>query len=148
MDDSAIANVNRGVLGFGIRSLEQKPNQRNAKVNTAASSGIESEACFSHDGKLVAYAFAYATDSKSARMVDGNNPHVITGADQDALHPVFSPDDSKVFYAASSFTGRHSPVVRPARHDWDVFSIPVQSNVVTACGAIETRHTRRTVQPT
>jgi hypothetical protein len=101
---------------------------------TAASSGIESEAHFSHDGKLVAYAFANAADSKSAVWVvgvDGSNPHVITGADQDALHPVFSPDDSKVFYAASSFTGRNSPVVRPARHDWDVFSIPLQSNAAT-----------------
>jgi Tol biopolymer transport system component len=61
---------------------------------------------------------------------DGRNPHPLTGQDQDALHPTFSPDDSKVFYAASNFTGNHSPIARPARHDWDVFSIPIQSGAV------------------
>lgn len=102
---------------------------------TTALSGIESEASFSHDGKLVAYSFATAPDSKSSVWVvgiDGSNPHAITGADQDALHPVFSPDDSKVFYAASGFTGHHSPIVRPSRHDWDVFSVFVESNTVNA----------------
>lgn len=63
---------------------------------------------------------------------EGSNPHAITSKDQDALHPVFSPDDSKVFYAVSSFTGNHSPVARSARHDWDVFSVDVQSNLPTA----------------
>jgi Tol biopolymer transport system component len=101
---------------------------------TAASSGIESEASFSHNGKLVVYSFASSPNSKSAVWVvgaDGRNPHPITGADEDALHPVFSPDDSTVFYAASSFTGNHSPIVRPARHDWDVFSVPVQPGAVS-----------------
>lgn len=102
---------------------------------TSASIGIESEASFSHNGKLVVYSFAKSSDSKSAVWVvgiDGSNPHALTGKDEDALHPVFSPDDSKVFYAASSFTRHNSPVVRPARHDWDVFSIPIQSNATTA----------------
>lgn len=101
---------------------------------SSASSGIESEASFSHDGKLVVYCFAPSAESKSSVWlvgVDGKNPHPITEADEDALHPVFSPDDSRVFYAASSFTGNHSPIVRPARHDWEVFSIPIQ-----AAGAI------------
>lgn len=101
---------------------------------TSASIGIESEASFSHNGKLVVYSFANSPDSKSAVWVvgaNGSNPHALTGKDEDALHPVFSPDDSKVFYAASSFTGHNSPVVRPARHDWDVFSIPAQSNATT-----------------
>jgi hypothetical protein len=96
---------------------------------TSASEGIESEASFSHDGKLVVYSFAKSADSKSGVWVvgvDGRSPHMVTGDDEDALHPAFSPDDSRVFYAASSFTGNHSPIVRPARHDWDVFSIPVQ----------------------
>ena len=97
---------------------------------TSATKGIESEATFSHDGKLVVYSFVEPPDSKSAVWVvgaDGRNPHAITGKDEDALHPVFSPDDSKVFYLASRFTGHYSPIVRPARHEWDVFSIPVQS---------------------
>jgi Tol biopolymer transport system component len=101
---------------------------------TAAVNGIESEATFSHNGELVVYSFASSPDSKSAVWMvgaDGRNPHAITGNDEDALHPVFSPDDSKVFYGASSFTGNHSPIVRPARHDWDVFSVPVQSNATT-----------------
>jgi Tol biopolymer transport system component len=102
---------------------------------TSALNGIESEAAFSHDGKLVVYSFTDSPDSKSAVWVvgaDGRNPHAITGKDEDALHPVFSHDDSKVFYLASSFTGHYSPVVRPARHDWDVFSIPVQSSATIA----------------
>jgi hypothetical protein len=105
---------------------------------TAAANGIESEATFSHNSKLVVYSFASSSDSKSAVWVvgaDGRNPHAITGKDEDALHPVFSPDDSKVFYAASSFTGNHSPIARPARHDWDVFSIPVRSNAATDSSA-------------
>jgi len=32
MDDPTFAIVNRGVPGFGIRSLQQRPDQRNAKV--------------------------------------------------------------------------------------------------------------------
>jgi Tol biopolymer transport system component len=102
---------------------------------TSASVGIESEASFSHNGKLVVYSFANSPDSKSAVWVvgaGGSTPHALTGKDEDALHPVFSADDSKVFYAASSFTGHYSPVVRPARHDWDLFSIPVQSSATTA----------------
>lgn len=102
---------------------------------TSALNGIESEASFSHNGKLVVYSFAKSPSSKSAVWIvgtDGSNPHAITPEGQDAHHPVFSPDDSKVFYAASSFTGHYSPIVRPARHDWDVFSIPVESNAPTA----------------
>ena len=98
---------------------------------TEVLNGIESEPSFSHDGKLVVYSFAPSPGSKSQIWVigaDGENAHPITGKDEDALHPAFSPDDSKVFYAASSFTGHYSPIVRSARHDWDVFSIPVQSN--------------------
>lgn len=97
---------------------------------TSVSSGIESEASFSHDGKLVVYAYARAADSKSSIWVvgsDGKNARAMTAMDEDALHPVFSPDDSKVFYATSSFTGNHSPIARPARHDWDVLSIPIQA---------------------
>lgn len=97
---------------------------------TSVSSGIESEASFSHDGKLVVYCFASSPDSRSAVWIvgaDGQNPHAVTGDDQDALHPVFSPDDSTILYAASTFTGHYSPIARPARHDWDVFSISVQS---------------------
>lgn len=105
---------------------------------TSALNGIESEATFSHNGKLVVYSFANSPDSKSTVWVvgaDGRNPHAITGKDEDALHPVFSPDDSTVFYAASRFTGNHSPIARPARHDWDVFSIPVQSNAAIESSA-------------
>ena len=99
---------------------------------TKAMSGIESEASFSHDGKLVAYSFVETADSSSSIWlvgIDGSNPHPITGKDQDALHPVFAPDDTRVFYAASKFMGHYSPVVRPARHDWDVFSVSVRSGL-------------------
>ena len=71
---------------------------------TKASRGIESEAGFSHNGKLVVYSFATAPDSRSAVWMvseDGRNPHPLTGDHEDALHPVFAPDDSKVFYAVS-----------------------------------------------
>jgi hypothetical protein len=97
--------------------------------------GIESEPSFSNNGKFVVYSFAISPDSKSEVWLvgaDGSNPHAISGKDQDGMHPVFSPDGSKVFYAVSNFTGNHSPVVRPARHDWDVFSVDVQSNFPTA----------------
>ena len=70
---------------------------------TSAQSGIESEASFSHDGKLVTYSFAASPSSKSTVWVvgaDGNNPHPLTNADEDALHPAFSPDDKNIFYAA------------------------------------------------
>jgi hypothetical protein len=98
---------------------------------TSAPRGMESEASFSHSGKLVVYSFATAPDSQSTVWVvsqDGRNPHPLTDAHQDSLHPIFAPDDSKVFYAVSRITGNYSPIVRPARHDWDVYTIPVQPN--------------------
>jgi hypothetical protein len=101
---------------------------------TKAPRGIESEAGFSHDGKLVVYSFATAPDSRSTVWMvgeDGRNPHPLTGDHDDALHPVFAPDDSKVFYAVSRLTGNYSPIVRPARHDWDVYAIAVQSNAAS-----------------
>ena len=125
--------------------LYRKSPSSGANVRlTEASNGIESEPSFSHDGKLVVYSFATSMDSKSQVWVvgaDGRNAHPITGKDEDTLHPVFSPDGSRVFYAASSFTGHYSPIVRPARHDWDVFSIPVQSNAMIG-GATATRITQ------
>ena len=102
---------------------------------TAAADGIESEPSFSHDGKLVAYSYASSPDSKSSIWIVGVNstaPHQLTGENEDALHPVFPPDGTQVLYAASRFTGRHSPVVRPARHDWDVFARPLHPAARTA----------------
>jgi hypothetical protein len=132
----------------GSSFLYRKNASDGTKVRlTAASDGIESEPSFSHNGKLVVYSFADSPDAKSAVWVvgaDGSNPHAITGKDEDALHPVFSPDDTKVFYAASRFTGNHSPIVRPARHDWDVFSIPVQSGT-TIAGATPTQVTHESL---
>src|ERR1017187_3162612 len=49
---------------------------------TSALTGVESEATFSHDGKLVVYSFASSPDSKSTVWMvgaDGSNPHAITG---------------------------------------------------------------------
>jgi hypothetical protein len=138
--DMALVSQASGSSSFLYR---KNPSTKTNERLTAASSGIESEASFSHNGKFVVYSFASSPDSKSAVWVvgaDGRNAHPITGMEEDALHPVFSPDDSRVFYAASSFTGNHSPIVRPARHDWDVFSVPVQSGAVPA-GAGPTRVT-------
>jgi len=98
---------------------------------TSAKGGIESEASFSHDGKNVVYTFAASPDSKAEVWVigaDGHNSRRISGQDQDALHPVFSPDDSTVYYGVSSFTGNHSPIARPARHEWDLYAISIRSD--------------------
>ena len=126
MADTVLVSQSSGSSSF----LYRKSSSSGTSVRlTKEVSGIESEASFSHDGKLVVYSYASSPDSKSSVWIvgaDGSNPHVVTGKDEDALHPVFSPDDSKVFYAVSNFTGHHSPIVRPARHDWDIFSIPVQ----------------------
>lgn len=124
--EAALFSRNSGDSSF----LYRKNLAGGAEIRlTNAKSGIESEASFSHDGKLVVYTFAASTSSKAEIWLvgsDGSNPHRITAQDEDALHPVFSPDDLTVYYAASSFTGNHSPIARPARHDWDVFSIPAQ----------------------
>ena len=126
--DTVLYSQTRGDSSFLYRkSLSSGKSER----LTAAVSGIESEAAFSHNGKLVVYSFANSPKSGSAVWLvgaDGHNPRAITGKDEDALRPVFAPNDSKVFYAASRFTGNYSPVVRPTRHDWDIFSIPVQSS--------------------
>jgi hypothetical protein len=130
--DTVLVSQTSGSSSFLYR---KGPSDGTSVRLTSASVGIESEANFSHNGKLVVYSFANSPDAKSAVWVvgtDGSNPHALTGKDVDALHPVFSSDDSKVLYAASSFTGHYSPIVRPARHDWDVFSIPVQAIATTA----------------
>jgi len=119
-----------GVSSFLYR---KNPSTGTSVRLTAAVSGIESEASFSHDGKLLVYTFANSPDSKASVWVvdaDGSNPHPLTGNDEDALHPTFSPDDSKVFYAASKYVGNHSPIARPARHDWDVFSTGIQAGAI------------------
>jgi hypothetical protein len=126
--DIALYSQLRGNSSF----LYRKDSARGTNERlTTASSGIESEASFSHTGKLVVYSFATAPDSRSTVWVvneDGRNPHPLTGDHEDSLHPVFAADDSKVFYAVSRLTGNYSPIVRPARHDWDVYVIPLQSN--------------------
>lgn len=124
--DTVLLSKNSGDSSFLYR---KNPSGGAEKRLTSASSGIESEASFSHNGKLVVYSFAASPNSKLTVWLvgaDGSNPRPLTPNDQDALHPVFSADDSKVFYAASSFTGHYSPIVGSRRHDWDVFSVPVQ----------------------
>jgi hypothetical protein len=128
VNDTTLVSESEGQSSFLYRKNPLKGT--NVRL-TKAASGIESEASFSHDGKLVVYCYAETPDSRSSVWIvgaDGVNPHPITGKDQDALHPSFTPDDSKVFYAASKFTGNYSPIVRPARHDWDIFSVSVQSS--------------------
>jgi hypothetical protein len=129
--DIAVYSQVRGNSSFLYR--KDPATGTNVRLTTA-SRGIESEASFSPNGKLVVYSFATAPDSRSAVWVvseDGRNPHPLTADHEDSLHPVFAPDGSKVFYAASRLTGNYSPVVRPARHDWDVYTIPVQSNAAS-----------------
>lgn len=126
--NTVLSSKNSGNASFLYR--KDSPNGKSTRL-TATSKGIESEASFSHDGKLVVYSFAASPDSKSSIWlvgIDGSNPHAITDDQEDALHPVFSPDDTKVFYAASKFTGHHSPIARSARHEWDIFSVPVSSD--------------------
>lgn len=123
----ALFSQNSGGSSFLYR--KDSPNGKQERL-TAAVDGIESEPSFSHNGELIVYSFATSPDSKSAVWevgADGSNPHAITREDEDALHPIFSPDDSKILYAASKFTGHHSPIARPARHEWDVFSVSAQS---------------------
>src|ERR1035437_5518013 len=102
-----MALVSQTIGDSSILYRQTRSNGTSVRL-TAAVSGIESEANFSHNGKLVVYTFASSQNSK-ARVrgvgADGRNPHPITGKDEDALHPAFSPDDSKVFYAVSNFTG-------------------------------------------
>ncbi len=139
--DAVLLSQSSGNSSFLYRKIS--PNGASVRL-TSASTGIESEASFSHSGKLVVYSFASSPDSKSAVWVvgtDGSNPHVLTGRDEDALHPAFSSDDTRVFYAASTFTGNYDGITRPARHDWDVFSIPIQPNPSAANNA-PTRITR------
>jgi hypothetical protein len=103
--DTVLVSQNSGSSSFLYR---KNPSNGTSVRLTAALHGVESEASFSNNGKLVVYSFADAQDSKSAAWVvgtDGSNPHAITGEAEDALHPVFSPDNSKVFYAASSLQG-------------------------------------------
>ena len=138
--DAAVFSQANGTSSFLYR---KDPSTGKSVRLTSVASGIESEASFSHNGKLVVYSFASMPDSKSVVWVvgsDGSNPHSVTGKDEDAVHPVFSPDDSKVFYAASNFTGHYSPIVVPARHNWDVFSIPVKADAAVA-GAVPTQVT-------
>ena len=128
ISDTVLLSKGSGSSSFLYR--KRTSTGTTARLREAAA-GIESEPSFSHNGKLVVYSYAESADSQSTIWIvgaDGSSPHSVTGLDEDALHPVFSPDDTKVFYAASTFTGHYSPVVRPARHDWDLFSRPVALN--------------------
>src|SRR5215469_16517398 len=79
--DGALLSQSNGNSSFLYRT---SPSSGTKKRLTAASSGIESEASFSHNGKFVVYSFANSTDSKSAVWMvgsDGQNPHPISSAD-------------------------------------------------------------------
>ncbi len=148
--EAAVAPLRGGTLfsqasGSSSFLYRRDPSSGKDVRLTAAPKGIESEASFSHNGKLIVYSFATSPESKSAIWLvdaDGHNARMLTGEDEDALHPVFSPDDSKVFYGASTFTGNHSPIARPARHDWDLFSVSVQaSKALHGTGRTQITHT-------
>jgi hypothetical protein len=73
--DAVLVSQSSGNSSF----LYRKNSPGGASVRlTSATTGIESEASFSHSGKLVVYSFASSADSKSAVWVvgaDGTNPH-------------------------------------------------------------------------
>ena len=114
--------------------LKSPSNGANQRL-TAASNGIESEPSFSHDGKLVVYSFANSPDSKSevwAVRAEGRNPHPITGKDQDTLIRFFLLMAQECSMQRRTLRGTTLQSSAPARHDWDVYSIPVQPNAMIA----------------
>ena len=128
--------------GWSFLTIQRTPGGPNVRLTTAKE-GIESEPRFSHDGKLVVYSFADSEKSSSAIWivgVDGSNAHAVTDSSEDALHPMFTPDDASIIYAVSNYTGHHSPLVGPARHDWDLFSRPVKMSAASAAGLKQLTH--------
>jgi hypothetical protein len=94
---------------------------------TTKSSGVESDAAISHDGRWVAFSYAESEEGRSevwVASVIGKTVARVSGADEDALLPAFGKDDRTLLYVRSMFNGHYSPIARPRKHDFDVYAIP------------------------
>jgi Tol biopolymer transport system component len=105
-----------------------------AKRLTKARSGCEADPSFSSDGKFIVYSYASRNDRKSSLFIvnaDGSNSRQITPSETDDVYPVFSPDNSNVYFARSGYFGHHSPIAASRQHDFDLFSVDLKNNKVT-----------------
>jgi Tol biopolymer transport system component len=100
---------------------------------TSAKAGCESDPAFSKDGKMIAYSFSSPENPHSNLYLinaDGTNPHLLLETDADDIQPVFAPDGRTLYFMRSLFFGHYSPIVRPRRHDLDLFVIDLKSKKV------------------
>ncbi|MGB8772398.1 MAG: hypothetical protein WCC92_22500 [Candidatus Korobacteraceae bacterium] len=105
-----------------------------AKRLTKVRSGCEADPSFSSDGKFIVYSYAPQNDRKSSLFVvnaDGSNSRQITPFGTDDVYPVFSPDNSTVYFARSGYFGHHSPIAASRQHDFDLFAADFTNNKVT-----------------
>lgn len=95
----------------------------------------EADPVLSSDGRLIAYSSG-PTQRERAEVwvahIDGSHAHRISGSDQDALMPAFSPDGRTVFYVISRSFGHSSPIAASRRHDFDVMKIAVDPDQTIA----------------
>jgi Tol biopolymer transport system component len=113
-----------------LGALSAGPAKRLTKVR----SGCEADPSFSSDGKVIVYAYAPQNDRKSSLFVvniDGSNSRQITPFGTDDAYPVFSPDNSTVYFARSGYFGHHSPIAASRQHDFDLFAVNLTNNKVT-----------------
>lgn len=89
---------------------------------------------YSPDGKSIVYALTSGDAGGSVWIADagGSSSRRLTPEGSSDCCPVFSRDGKTVFFLRSGFFGHHSPIAAPAKHDFDVFSVPVNGGVATA----------------
>lgn len=108
---------------------------RKADKLTARTEGCESDPSFSRDGKLIAYSVTNGNKEKSSIWIihsDGTNDHRVMAATEDSSHPVFALDDKRLYFVRAGFFGHYSPIAREAKHDLDIFSVPIDGGEAAA----------------
>lgn len=94
---------------------------------TNASGGFEGSPSFSPDGKYIAFSYGQGNSHSRTFIVDadGTNAHSLFSSDSDAddFSPVFTTNGQRIYFARSAFFGNYSPIARPSRHEWDIFSV-------------------------
>jgi len=104
----------------------------------------ESDPTVSANGELIAYATAGSPEARSevwVAHIDGSHAHRVSGADEDAVLPAFTPDAKTLLYVKSRFNGHYSSIARPRRHKFDVVKVVVDGDgPVTGTSPVELTH--------
>lgn len=98
---------------------------------TSATAGYEGLPSFSADGKQIAYSYSPGRDGNSRIFIanaDGSNARALANNGTNDFRPLLTPDNKSVIFKRYGYYGNYSPIVRPARHEWNFYAADLNGN--------------------